>query len=252
MKIKNDVMLILDQCRVDGNLLYLPDIQLDRKLYTAVNKVLSLMGGKWCRKSKAHVFSIDNTSDLLDQCIESGEITDIYKELQFFETPPAVVDIMLEHAQLKITDRVLEPSAGKGAIAYAIIKAGCMPTACEIHEPFAMELHKKITHVCHYDFIRWVPKGFIFNKIIANPPFTKQQDIDHVSRMLDMVEPGGRVVSIMSASVTFRQNKKTLDFIEMLNRDTVHHEFIELPEGSFKDSGTMVNTVLLVADKEVF
>lgn len=252
MRISQEVLNILDQCRVEGNLLFLPDMQIDRKLYTAVNKVLDLMGGKWNRKSKAHIFSIDNTADLLGQCIETGEITDIYKELQFFETPKAVVDLMLEYADLQPSDLILEPSAGKGAIALEMLKRGHKVTACEIHEPFALMLWERIQHVENCDFLQWDPIGFIFNKIVANPPFTRQQDIDHVNRMLDMVEPGGRVVCIMSAGVRFRQNRKTLDFIAMLDRDTKHYEFIDLPEGSFKESGTMVNTVLLVADKDDF
>ena len=45
-KIHENVLNVLGECRADGNLLYLPSVQLDRKTYTEVNKVLENMGGK--------------------------------------------------------------------------------------------------------------------------------------------------------------------------------------------------------------
>lgn len=39
-KIPEEVLDILAECRVEGDTLYLPNVQLDRKLYVAVNKVL--------------------------------------------------------------------------------------------------------------------------------------------------------------------------------------------------------------------
>ena len=59
-KIPENVLNVLGECRADGNLLYLPSVQLDRKTYTEVNKVLENMGGKWNRKTKAHVFAEDD------------------------------------------------------------------------------------------------------------------------------------------------------------------------------------------------
>ncbi len=254
MKMETDVMLILDQCRIEGNLLFLPDIQLDRKLYVRVNKVLDLMGGKWNRSKKAHVFQIDNAADLLNQCIETGEITDVYKKLQFFETPPAVVDTMLEYAAIEPGDSVMEPSAGKGAIAKRLLDCDCRVEVCEIHEPFQNILIGLGCRTYRGDFLEYptyrsnLVNGVKFEKIIANPPFSRQQDIDHASKMLDLLPAGGRLVCIMSASVQFRTNAKTRMFLSRLNLET-DHEFIALPDGSFKDSGTMVRVVMLVAEK---
>jgi len=249
MKIETDVMQILDQCRVDGKLLFLPDIQLDRKLYVSTNKVLALMGGKWNRSKKAHVFSIDNAADLLNQCIETGEITDIYKELQFFETPKAVVELMLDYANIVPTSRVLEPSAGKGAIAKELRKIGCKVDVCEIHPPFAEILFTDgFSSAWQGDFLDY-NLHYQYSHIVANPPFSKQQDIDHASRMLELLAPGGTIVCIMSAGVEFRKNRKTLDFIGKLDEMASNYEFVNLPEKSFKDSGTLVNTIMLVANR---
>jgi len=86
----------------------------------------------------------------------------------------------------------------------------------------------------------------IYDKVVMNPPFEKQADIDHVLHAFKFLKPGGRLVSIMASSVTFRENKKTLDFKELVDL----HGFIEHNlAGAFKASGTMVNTVTVVLDK---
>ena len=73
-----------------------------------------------------------------------------------------------------------------------------------------------------------------------------QVDIDHVLHAWKFLKPGGRLVSIMSAGVIFRDNRKTVDFQNFVEQ----HGYMErLPEGSFKDSGTMVNTCIVVVDK---
>lgn len=73
-----------------------------------------------------------------------------------------------------------------------------------------------------------------------------QADIDYVLHAYKFLKPGGRLVSIMSSSVTFRENRKTVEFRELLNAcGTFGHN----PEGSFKESGTMVNTIIVVMNK---
>ena len=46
MKIEEKILDVLSNSRIDGNTLYLPDIQFDRADYMAVNKVLEMLGGK--------------------------------------------------------------------------------------------------------------------------------------------------------------------------------------------------------------
>ncbi len=50
-KIADNILGILGECRIEGNTLFLPDRQLDRATYQAVNKVLVNIGGKWDRKA---------------------------------------------------------------------------------------------------------------------------------------------------------------------------------------------------------
>ena len=91
------------------------------------------------------------------------------------------------------------------------------------------------------DFLEVMPNP-IYDRVVMNPPFSRQADIMHVLHALQFLKPGGLLVSVMAASVTFRENKLTTDF-----RATVEARggYIEpLPENSFKASGTGVNTVL--------
>ena len=79
MKISNTVLDILGNCEVQDNVLYLPNVQLDRADYTAVNKVLEALGGKWNRKEKGHVFDHCPADDI-EAVILTGEFTDKKKE----------------------------------------------------------------------------------------------------------------------------------------------------------------------------
>jgi hypothetical protein len=76
-----------------------------------------------------------------------------------------------------------------------------------------------------------------------NPPFARQADIDHVLHAMQFLRRGGLLVAIMSASVKFRSNAKTAAFRRLGGR------ILELPDGSFKTSGTMVNACIVVIDK---
>src|SRR5210317_1704180 len=105
---------VLDQCRVEGNNVFLPDIQLERPLYVEVDKALKGMGGKWNRGVKAHVFPSD-PSALLGR-VQNGETINLKKEFQFFETPEDLAIQMADLLEVDASCNILEPSAGRGAL----------------------------------------------------------------------------------------------------------------------------------------
>lgn len=242
MIVNNDVTAILSASTCEGLLLSLPDGQLDRKMYMAVNKVLADLGGKWNRAKKAHVFSI-SPADIIDEICITGEYTTRKKELQFFETPKKLAAELVEMANIQEGESVLEPSAGHGRIAELLNDPWCI----EIDRHNVEVLRSKGIGVFEFDFLN--EKALQGNKsidvIVANPPFTRQQDIDHVTKMINVAKR--RVVSIMSASVMWRDNKKALEFRELVSQ--YDHEFIDLDSGVFAESGTNVKTVILVLDK---
>jgi hypothetical protein len=109
---------ILKNCTIDGNIVKLPEIRLDREMYLQVAQSLQLIGGKWNRKSQGFLFPSDPT-DLLTQ-VANGEKRNLKKEFQFFQTPVPLSDYLVDLADLKEGFSILEPSAGQGSIVSAI------------------------------------------------------------------------------------------------------------------------------------
>lgn len=171
----------------------------------------------------------------------------------FFPTPKPVVDRMIEEAQIRPGERVLEPSAGKGDIADAVREAE--PGAdLQVNEPvgrLADLLEAKgyrPSQVTRSDFLSMAPVEQ-FDKVVMNPPFENGQDAAHVRHAYDLLKPGGRVVAIMSESPFFRQDAAAKEFREWLDERGGVSE--KLPEGSFKSSfrPTGVATRLVTIDK---
>lgn len=243
MKIENDILKILDSCNVEGNVLFLPSTQLDRKTYQNVNKVIESIGGKWNRKSKGHVFE-ENPKDLIDNLIITGEVTDIKKEFQYFPTPRAIAQNMIDMADIKLNDRLLEPSAGQGAIADLFPK-GNPYVLIELNDKNGKILKDKGYDVYITDFLESNYIGV--DKVIMNPPFSKQQDIDHILHAFGMLNEGGTLISIVSESTFYRENKKSVSFRKFLEINNA--EIFDLSEGAFKESGTMVKTRIIKVKK---
>lgn len=253
MQIKEEILKILNNCTIQDNTVFLPSGQLDRKTYLETNKCLENLGGKWNRKAKGHVFE-DDPTDSFNNMLLTGETTDFKKEFQFFETPPELADKMIDMAELEKGDWVLEPSAGQGAIldrlrAYRR-KTGIdfSYTGIELSESNCKVLNRKLYFPIQEDFL--TRGDYIVdqaNKIIMNPPFTKQQDVDHILHAYSLLDDGGILVSIVSESPFFRENKKSVEFREFLV--THNAEIIKLPEGTFKASGTMVRTRIIKISK---
>jgi len=239
---------VLQNCTVEGFVVKLPNVQLDRKLYLEVAKSLELIGGKWKGgKVFGFTFAADPT-ELLSQ-ISNGEKKNLKKEFQFFETPELLADKLVELAEIKDDDDVLEPSAGQGAIVKAIHrkiwdKVVCGYELMEINHTFLNKISGLM--MFGYDFLTEC-HTVGFDKIIANPPFSKNQDIDHIYKMYDCLKDGGRIVTIASKHWQTSTNKKETEFRNWLT--TVGAEIQEIPAGTFKESGTMVGSVIIVINK---
>lgn len=246
LKIKDDVLQVLRSSKVDedNNILFLPATQLDRKLYIDVNKCLESLGGKWNKKSKGHVFD-SNPSDGLDEMINTGEWTDAKKEFQYFPTPKNIVKKMIELAEINSEDVILEPSAGRGAIADEFPKENPITLIELMPENFEKLKEKGYENVHLGDFLQ---STTFADKIIMNPPFTKHQDVKHIFHAWECLKSGGRLVSVVSESPFFRENSLSAGFRSWLEENNA--EVIELESGDFKESGTMVKTRIIVVDKK--
>lgn len=233
---------ILKKGKIDGNLYFLPSIQLSREKYVEINKVLELCGGKWNRSKKAHVFESEEQARSLLDAQEKGEVVDKKKTYQFFETPDEVVKQMIELADIKSGMRVLEPSAGHGAILDRLPKDIELDVG-EIDKEKCFVLINKGYFPRNEDFLTSGFEKNSYERIIMNPPFTKGQDVDHILYAYELLNEIGTLVSVASASIEFNSQKKYKKLRELIEKNGT---IIKLPQDSFKESGTNVNTVLIV------
>lgn len=166
----------------------------------------------------------------------------------FFPTPDAGVrDVMAKVAMRSETKlRVLEPSAGTGNLASACLSNG-MVDCCEIQGHLADDLRRsgKFNRVWCADFLSLTPQdtGF-FDRVVMNPPFDRERDIDHVTHAMRFLKPGGQLVSIMSAGTEYRETRKSKAFRALMKGKNA--VFYDMPAGSFAELGTNVNTIILV------
>ena len=69
---------VIEECTIENEVVKLPEIELDRKVYTGVKKKLEGIGGKWNRSAKGFVFPTD-PSALLGR-VQSGENVNLKKD----------------------------------------------------------------------------------------------------------------------------------------------------------------------------
>lgn len=168
----------------------------------------------------------------------------------YFPTPAAIVARMIEAAALPAGARVLEPSAGSGAIADLLREGGHNVECVERHASLRDILQSKGHKLIASDFLELSPPPYpaeLFDAVLMNPPFEGGQDCDHVARAWAFVKPGGVLVAIMGAGVTFRAQRPYSAFRAWA--EEVGAEFVELPAGAFKESGTGVASVMLTMRK---
>jgi predicted RNA methylase len=255
VRIPDHVEAILRRAKATGCNLVISE-QLDRKVYEETNKIIVMLGGKWNRSAKAHVFP-KPIAEVLAEALDSGEVLNKKVAQQAFYTPEetaklfvALVEADCRHKQGPdplCHMRILEPSAGHGALVRELLDRGARVTAVD-NDPEAVEELLKISsdrlQVLHRDFLDWTPpmiKGCApFAAVVMNPPFTKGQDAKHVMKALECVAHNGAVYAIMPGG---------------WEKDTGHHKKLkemssyfcmqELEAGTFKGSGTMVRTEIV-------
>lgn len=164
-------------------------------------------------------------------------------------TPPAVASRLVAYADLALDDcegggpiRILEPSAGAGALIRAALAhyATCSVaiTAVELDTEAAAELGRALgalVNVVQSDFLRCEPllgDAPGYDLVVLNPPYQRAQAVRHVQHALRFLRPGGVLGAIVP-----------LNFPDKL--DGVVFESEELGAGAFKESGTGIATKMI-------
>jgi phospholipid N-methyltransferase len=162
---------------------------------------------------------------------------------QLFVTPPELAEKMVDYADLEPGLTVLEPSIGTGNLVTAVLdKVDTEVFGYEINLDLCNALRQKFPsyklQVRQSDFLAIEsPETEVmkFPRIVMNPPFKNGDDIKHIKHALTFLAPGGKLVALCANGP--RQREQLMSIAD-------HWE--DLPEGTFKTSGTMVNAALLV------
>ena len=190
--------------------------------------------------------------DALKDTLKAG--VKVVSAPQLFPTPPDLARRMVQEANIRLGMTVLEPSAGTGNLCAAILDVTNPSNlfAVEINHQLCELLSQKITppqdaaqgickNVLQGDFLECNGNLGKFDRVLMNPPFANGDDIKHITHAIGFLKPGGRLVAICANGP--RQNEKLKPLIEE-NGGT----WEPLPAGTFAESGTGVNTALLIYD----
>lgn len=265
-----DALEVLALATCENQNLYLPKIELERDLYERVNEVIVRLGGKWKRgKKPAHVFAFYDPAPLLAAVVASGEMPP-KNPTAFFPTPAPVIELMLSMMRdldpIPYRARILEPSAGTGAIADAVKAFADRKNAeyeewgledrwewtldcCEVLHVNRAVLSAKGHSLVGDDFMAWNP-GEVYDAVVMNPPFSLDGDplayITHILHAWSLLKPGGVLGAVVPLGYTYRTDKKSQAFLDLVCE---YGEWEEVEGGAFKESGTMIPTTVVALEK---
>ena len=239
---------ILKHCTLENNVLKLPRVQFNKKSYAEAKKWIEEAGGSW-QGGKVQGFIFPFNPERVFSILHEGKRCNLQQDFQFFETPDEVADWLIMLAGgIHEKDTILEPSAGRGALIRAIHR-NCASVIVDCYElmPENREFLRKMGNVklVGEDFVKECQSKY--DKIIANPPFSNNQDIEHVKLMYSRLKEGGTLAAITSAHWIIGQESKCKEFREWL--DSVNGEKYDINEGAFKESGTNIKTIAVIIHK---
>lgn len=179
---------------------------------------------------------LPDTTD--EKPVKKAASTAVSKDLQYYPTPAKVIERVIAELYQVRGKRFLEPSCGDGRIMDALRKAGAKVTGIEVDVARASAARAKGHNVVTANFLG-LPTGFVYDAVLMNPPFYGKHYAKHVEHALKFLKPGGVLTAILPASA--RHDHGLLDHMG--------GRWEDLPVGSFSESGTNINTVVLTVKK---
>lgn len=169
------------------------------------------------------------------------------KDLAFYPTPELVVKELLRWLPHHQPQTILEPSAGTGNIAEALLARGHRVHAIEVDGGRAAQLAalarvypKATTQRANFLLVDARP---VYDAVVMNPPFAGTHWMEHVRHAFDFLRPGGELVSVLPATAQVRETKKHRAFQSWAKKSDAR--WTDLPQESFAASGTRIATVVL-------
>lgn len=190
--------------------------------------------------------------EVLPDCHEAkpekrSESTAVSKDLQYYPTPEETVERVLGDVYIQEDDAILEPSCGCGRFMDGIRKdvaerglKGVRQLGIEVDAARAEEAKAKGHKVLIANFLETEPEAR-FTKVIMNPPFYGKHYAKHIKHAMKFLKEGGTLYSILPITA-----KLDHGLIEEMG---FKRQWRDLPVGSFRESGTNINTTVLTMHK---
>lgn len=173
--------------------------------------------------------------------IESPNRDEHQRRYQSYYTPDDLATELVKLAEIKEGMRCLEPSAGNGALVRPMIEGGASVVSVEA-DPDAFLYEGDNCVAIRGDFLDMdttpASLGGTFDRIVMNPPFSRDQDARHVCHAWTFLKPGGKLVAIVGH---YALNGKTDDRRRFQDLMRQHGRIIrELPPGTFDNNARAV------------
>lgn len=171
--------------------------------------------------------------------------------VDYFATPEPLGLKMVEFADIRANDEVLEPSAGHGAIGRFFPETSnntFIEPAGELAAELSVFARGDVKQV-RFEDLHAVNK---FDAIVMNPPFGQagKTAMEHVEKAARHLRNGGRIVAIVPDSPSMQKRLDKFHESE-LGRNMFTVADMVLPAVVFARAGTQVRTRLLVLDKQL-
>ena len=181
--------------------------------------------------------------------------------IDYYPTPEPIGYKMVEFADIKSGDSVLEPSAGHGAIARFFpedTKNVAIEPSSELANTIRLRFNKN-GRVIESTFENYDVHNK-FNEIVMNPPYgtAAKTAMEHLEKAFNHLRDGGRIVALLPAGNSMGKrldkwlngipNAKTKAEREGEKRAVIMKK-IELPSVTFERAGTKVVTDIYIIDK---
>ncbi|MBK8772703.1 MAG: hypothetical protein IPM06_20065 [Rhizobiales bacterium] len=173
--------------------------------------------------------------------------------LDFYPTPEPLALKMVEWAGIRPNERVLEPSAGDGAIA-RYMPDGIDLTMVEPSMDLASRAQLRAPHgktvESTFEAYHLVNKAHV---IVMNPPFGSggKTAMDHVEKAIRHLRPGGRIVALIPSGPSADARFDNLMGGEVWRGDKMLSltGIVNLPAVTFERAGTSVMSRIVIIDK---
>lgn len=137
----------------------------------------------------------------------------------FYSTPAWCTDALLRRVGPLARKRILEPSAGVGAIVRRLVVAGAtnvvaIEADCERSDVIQeapevrVRMAERRPYVINTRFEAWAHGGQLFDLVVMNPPFSAAQE--HIELAISLLAPGGMCCAL--ERLAFGASKKRAPF----------------------------------------